>query len=536
MIEIEGPDGVIYEFPEGTSEDVMRNAMVQVYGAPKPAVPAPSPSELASVYSALEQRAPSPEPWKSASLGLPKSVPGALVEPRPGEGLIGVVDDSLRSFAAGVPRGAAQLAGLPGTIGDMLDAGVTGAINYATGSELQAPKTSLSGGKIQGLLGDITGGATEYRGEGFIPRAAGTIGEFVGGGAGMKMGAAMGLGSEAAGYMTEDTWLEPLARIGGALAAGGLASLGTAWKNGKEVREFIEAAPATAALKKQADDLYDAARQLGVTAKPSEVVKLGDDLKGILREEGAITPKGNMAGSYPKVADAVRLVDDFSGAPMTAKEMLQARKAFTAAARSADPSEARLGSIMIQKFDDFTSTLAPQIAEANAVYRTMSQGKLIEKTIELAGSKAGQFSGSGFENALRTEMRALERQVIKGKLKVSPDELALITRISRGGVAENIARDIGKAAPRGVVSAGMGGGVPFAVGSAIGGPGLGTLMGAGTLAGGEIGRRIATAMQTRNADLLSAIARSGGALPNSIKSAAPALPQITTGIPGLLAQ
>lgn len=33
MIEIEGPDGVIYEFPEGTDEQVMLNAMRQVYSA-----------------------------------------------------------------------------------------------------------------------------------------------------------------------------------------------------------------------------------------------------------------------------------------------------------------------------------------------------------------------------------------------------------------------------------------------------------------------------------------------------------------------
>ena len=37
MIEIEGPDGVIYEFPEGTSEDVMRTALMKVYGGAQPA-------------------------------------------------------------------------------------------------------------------------------------------------------------------------------------------------------------------------------------------------------------------------------------------------------------------------------------------------------------------------------------------------------------------------------------------------------------------------------------------------------------------
>ena len=47
MIEIEGPDGVIYEFPEGTPEDVMRQALQQVYGAPSQ--PAQSPEMAAGL-------------------------------------------------------------------------------------------------------------------------------------------------------------------------------------------------------------------------------------------------------------------------------------------------------------------------------------------------------------------------------------------------------------------------------------------------------------------------------------------------------
>lgn len=35
MIEVEGPDGVIYEFPDGTSEDIMRAALVRQYAPPE---------------------------------------------------------------------------------------------------------------------------------------------------------------------------------------------------------------------------------------------------------------------------------------------------------------------------------------------------------------------------------------------------------------------------------------------------------------------------------------------------------------------
>jgi hypothetical protein len=254
-----------------------------------------------------------------------------------------------------------------------------------------------------------------------------------------------------------------------------------------------------------------------------------------LRGEGLITPKGNMAGSYPRVSDAIKLVDDYRGAPMTPTEMLQVRKSFQAAAQSADPVEARIGTILIRQFDDFTSPLAPQIAEANQIYRRAMQGDLIETTIELAGSRSGQFSGSGFENALRTEFRGLERKIIKGQLKVTPDEEALIKRIAQGGFSENLARDVGKAAPRGVVSTGISSGVPFAIGTSIGGPALGAALAATTLGAGEIGRRVATSLQGRNAGLLSALARSGGRLPANI-GAVTNVPSLVGTIPGLLAQ
>lgn len=42
MIEIEGPDGVIYEFPEGTTDEVIGQAMRRAYGAPAAPVAAPT--------------------------------------------------------------------------------------------------------------------------------------------------------------------------------------------------------------------------------------------------------------------------------------------------------------------------------------------------------------------------------------------------------------------------------------------------------------------------------------------------------------
>lgn len=283
--------------------------------------------------------------------------------------------------------------------------------------------------------------------------------------------------------------------------------------------DMVKAAPTVDDLRAQASALYDEARQLGITATQQDTQALQSTMTNILTDAGLISPTGRMATSYPKISDAMRMIDDYAQTEMNPTQMQQVRRLLQGAAQSADPAESRLGSMMIREFDNFTDPLAPQFREANRLWRDAAQGDLIQQTIDLAGIRAGQYTGSGFENALRTEFRALARQITRGTLNVSEDMAALINRIASGGTVENLARDLGKAAPRGVVSTGLAGGVPFMVGNAVGGPGLGILAGGAALTAGEIGRRAATAMQTRNAGLLDALARSGGVMPQ-----VPALP------------
>jgi hypothetical protein len=122
--------------------------------------------------------------------------------------------------------------------------------------------------------------------------------------------------------------------LGGGLAYQGVSGLVNATRRNKAIRQFMDQTPDVAALKSQASDLYDAARTQGAIATPAQVNTIGNDLMQTLRGEGLITPKGNMAGSYPRVSDAIKLVDDYRGAPMTPTEMLQVRKSFQASAQS----------------------------------------------------------------------------------------------------------------------------------------------------------------------------------------------------------
>lgn len=298
--------------------------------------------------------------------------------------------------------------------------------------------------------------------------------------------------------------------IGGIIpvATAGLRKAGEAIANRGVQKAAIKGTESVDDLIAKAGAKYDEARALGITAQPAQTAKLADTMTDTLRSEGLISPTGRISSAYPKVTDALNMVKDYADGNMTPTQMQQVRKLLQAAAKSADGQEARLGTKMLREFDNFVEPLAPQFKDANALYSRAMKGSMIDEAIELAGSKAGQFSGSGFENALRTEFRALDRKIIKGQIKgLSEAQIAAIRRVANGGPVENILRDMGKMAPRGVVSAGVSTGVPFAIGNAIGGPMLGGSMSALTLGLGEAGRRGATSMQTKNAAFASAIMR-----------------------------
>lgn len=140
-----------------------------------------------------------------------------------------VLNDAGSAFFAGIGRGAAGLAGMPGTIGDAIDSSVTRA-GKAAGilpDDAVAPRSRFSSNALIDDLSELTGGASDFRGDTTAGRYAGTVGEFLPGAAiaGMnpanllRYGVAPGVASEAAGQMTEGTAAEPWARTAAALAA-----------------------------------------------------------------------------------------------------------------------------------------------------------------------------------------------------------------------------------------------------------------------------------------------------------------------------
>lgn len=325
------------------------------------------------------------------------------------------------------------------------------------------------------------------------------------GGAGTVGGAA---GAATANYIAPEN---PYAEMAGELL--GTAALGIpagmiAQRGAQRAAE--RAVPTIDELKQQASELYSKAEARGVVADGKQTKSLSDAINKIAKDEALISPTGRVSAEYPTAGESMRLLQDYAGSPMDPKQMQVVRETLADAAFKTDGKEQRIARKMLREFDNFVSPLAPELAEARKVSQKYLQAGQLEQARELAGVRAGQFTGSGFENALRTEYRGLDRKIAKGQLPGFSDELAgAVADVSRGTTGSNIARNIGKFAPTGVVSTMGSAGLPFMVGNAFGGPVVGTVAAGMTSGTGLAGRHIATRMGLRNAEIAELLARSG---------------------------
>lgn len=203
----------------------------------------------------------------------------------------GYAEDVTKSLGSGLARGAADLIGLPGTLGDLGQAGFGYAMRkgyeLATGGEQPnpqgglverffagpqpdnpMPQNPLSGDAMRGYLSKATGGRTDYQPQTVPGEYARTIGEFgpamASGPGGLVRKTAMSVipavSSETAGQLTKDTAAEPYARLGGALVGGGLSA-----GRVNATKEAARGAPSPEKLKATTDRLYEMMRNAGIT-------------------------------------------------------------------------------------------------------------------------------------------------------------------------------------------------------------------------------------------------------------------------------
>lgn len=115
---------------------------------------------------------------------------------------------------------------------------------------------------------------------------------------------------------------------------------------------------------------------------------------------------------------------------MTPVQMQTVRDVLSDAVNATKGKERRIASMMLDRFDNFTAPLAPELAQARGIYSRAMRGEQLETLRELAEANRSRFGASGVENALRQEYRNLDRRIVKGQERGwSPAEAEAVDRL-----------------------------------------------------------------------------------------------------------
>lgn len=329
-------------------------------------------------------------------------------------------------------------------------------------------------------------------------------------GSALLSGAGGGVGAAAAQDAFPDSLTAEIAgELIGSLGAGGagVASATRAARN--QVRDRI---PSTDELKTAAGDLYAQAEARGIVAGPEVTTELVSSLDDIARREALISAKGRVSEAYPKIAPVLKTIQDEAGGTLNPKRIQVLRETLADAAYTTEGKEQRIATDMLRAFDDLTVPLAPELAEARSIASRYLQARPIEQAIDVAeNTRAGQFSQSGLDNALRTDFANLQRRAIRGSENFSPEVLDAISTVTNPSGARQTARWFGRLAPNSQLGMGLSAS-PAGIGYMAGEPALGALVSGATAGAGWTGRHVADRLARQQADDAVLMARSGGTM------------------------
>lgn len=516
-VQIQAPNGEVVEFPDGTPDDVMANAMREAYGGPDQdlATASADTRNLAASLSSMTQN-----PAQAIDNQRIADAKGAR-DDYYSRGIYAGDYNPLGPIAKAIDAGAsaAQRSPLLGW-DDELIALARSDVNKGDYGKLQAEedakKTAMrQQNPVSSVAGDIGGGLIMARG---LPNVlAGRSLPLVG-----RAGAA---GLEAGGYgaVTGAGEAKPGDRLQGA-AIGGVLGLGTGAllsKAGDVLasraarKTAASAAPSAEELKVASKALYDQAYQAGVGINPQATDNI---VQNMTFAAGRINEK-----LRPKTAGIVEDVQALRGQPMDLQTFHELRQEIDLAIRGAEPGDERMLTRMRDILNGFAENAQPgqltgpkqaldTFREADKLWAKRSKTQLIEDMFDLADVKSGRYSQSGMENALRDKASQLYTQIVKGKVKgFTGEEVGLIRKLAKAETSPALTKWIAKFAPRGPVSAGMGAGIGGTVGTVLGGPAGGMI---GMAAPGVVGYGAAKSVDKaalRTIDAIRNAAASGNA-------------------------
>lgn len=435
----------------------------------------------------------------------------------------GIVDQ----LGSGTNEGLAATLGFPvDAVTGAVNAGIRG-VNHLAGTEIgQIEDPVLGSGHLRGILDPLISDVPpQTRAQELARRFGQELGAsapllpFAAARGGIlpvtAVDTAANVGATVAGQAAHEMvpelpWVEDTARLAGGVGVGmlGARTLG-ALDNAVAQKRYYRETETSPELKAKARAKYEEGHSLGLKIKPKATKALEAEIRGIATDAGLITPTGRVIDNAD-IRQVLDLLEDFQAGNITTKQAQSLRSQIQGIAGSKDPKFSRVGVKMKHAYDDWLGQFAPQFKEANVLNTRAMRGEMMDRAEELAEIRAGQYSQSGHENALRTELRQIDRDIAKGKTKgLRPDQVDAIHNVSRGTQATNIARAVGKLAPRGVVSGGFHA-FPFTVGTMVGGPVAGAALAGATASTGVLGSALASSLQRNAAKRASAAMRAAG--------------------------
>lgn len=335
--------------------------------------------------------------------------------------------------------------------------------------------------------------------------------------------AAEGAGYGAFGAAGHDQDVKTGAALGAALGGvGNAAGEGIAKGVGAIAGRFNTqpAIPSLDQLRQVARTAYDAADNAGVVYTPHAVDRIRSR---VVRE---LTDMGYDPALQPGAAAVVRRLEELQGNNVSLKGLDTLRKVARNGYVPGNNSNSRALSRIVDAIDDAVANPATgevllgnaqagadALSQARQLWAQVAKADTIGAAREAAELRAASTgTGGNIDNATRQSMRRIYE---RGNGFTSDEDEALRTIIV-GSPGQNTLRLVGKLAPTGVISGGLGASIGAGAGSAIAGP-IGATAGAFAVpAVGQVAKVTADQATQRNVDRLLDIIMAGGSRANAV--------------------
>ena len=261
-------------------------------------------------------------------------------------------------------------------------------------------------------------------------------------------------------------------------------------------------APTVQELKGQAGQQYKFAEDVGALFKQKPYNQFASNLEKTLAKEGldkTLQPRVFAALERIKDSQNYAYFQKEKGVSLENMEIL--RRIGQAAGSSADASERRLASILVDNLDDFVETAQPgqlakgsseavsALTDARELWKRAKKTEILDDLVASAELRAdANFSQSGMENALRRKLVTLADNPKKLRA-FTKEEQSAIKVAAKGGPIQNALRLVGKLAPTGIVSGGGSVGLGYLAGGPIGAVGLPIIGGVARKGAEQLGLR-----------------------------------------------